>query len=79
MRKLADFEIELLNEGNTYTFGRLFLEMYPEAAEEFGIGTREVVNAHRSYFDYSDGIFTVYGDGCKHFFDTEMNFVGEAF
>lgn len=81
MRNLEKWEREMMNEGNTYTFAHLVLELHPEICEEAGFDFSDAVNRYRSRTEYNDGIYTLWSNTNargikKYFFDCEMNFRG---
>lgn len=81
MRNLEKWEREMLNEGNTYTFARLVIDLHPEICEEAGFDFGDAVNRYRSRTEYNDGIYILWSNTNAHgikkyFFDCEMNFRG---
>lgn len=76
MRELKKYELKLLSEGNRSEFAHLFLEFYPEIAEENGFDYDRAINAYRVFIDYSDHLYTFWGKTEKFFFDEKMQFRG---
>lgn len=81
MKNIEKYELEMLAEGNTYTFARLVLDLHPEICEEAGFDFGDAVNRYRTRTEYNDGIFTLWSNTNargikKYFFDAEMNFRG---
>jgi hypothetical protein len=77
MRNLKNYEKEMLNEGNTYTFAHLVLELHDEICKETEFTFHDAVNNYKARTDFNEGIYTLYGkNGVKYFFDCEMNFRG---
>jgi hypothetical protein len=66
----------MLVEGNTYEFAHLVLELHEDICKEANFTFDDVVNYYRSRTDFNDGVFTLYGNNVKYFFDCEMNFRG---
>lgn len=80
MRTLKACEKKLLESGNTYSFAHLALELHEDICKKAEFTFNDAVNKYRARTDYSDGIYTLWGnDGAKYFFDTEMNFRGTKF
>lgn len=77
MRTLKGYEIKLLEEGNTYTFAHLLLELYPDECKDEGIDFRAVVNNYKAFSDFNNGVYTIYRkNGGKIFFNTAMQICG---
>ena len=56
MRKLKNYEKELLAEGNTNEFAHLALELHAGICNEAGFTFSDAVNSYRSRTEYNDGI-----------------------
>ena len=80
MRALKNFEKNLLESGNTYSFAHLVLELHEDICKEAEFTFDDAVNRYKARTDYADGTYILWGNnGVKYFFDTEMNFRGAKF
>lgn len=77
---LKGYEREMLNDGNTYTFAHLALQLHKDICEKAEFNFNDAVNNYKARTDFNNGIYTLYGNnGVKYFFDNEMNFRGTKF
>ena len=77
LRKLQNFEIELLKKGNCFMFAGLIIELYPDLARENNFDIKAKMNSYRAFTDFEDGYFTFYAkNGDKYFFDNNMRCIG---
>ena len=75
--KITEAEKETLKEGNIYTFARVLLAVYPKFASEMDFDFYKSINCYKLYIEYDNGMFVFRADnGDKHFFDTEMKYMG---
>ena len=83
MRELKAYESELLQEGNTYSFARLVLELHPEICEEAEFTFADAVNRYQVRTEFCNDIEAIYTlrgqNGIKYFFDSKMQFRGVKF
>ena len=71
--ELKNWQKELLEKGNRYTFAKIFCDKYPDIAKEDGLKP----DNYRAWVDFNDGLYTVWrNNGNKDFFDVEMNYCG---
>ena len=71
--ELKNWQKELLQEGNCYTFAGIFCEKYPEVAKKNNFNR----NNYKGWCEFNKGIFTIWNqNGNKDFFDVEMNYCG---
>lgn len=73
--ELKEYQKELLEKGNKYTFAEIFCETYPKVARKNNFKP----NTYNAWLDFNedDKIYTVWNkNGDKDFFDTNMEFLG---